>query len=323
MKKLLGFVFALLLVGCGNTATTENVSKNGYSEYSVNVGVRQEKINNTSSIQSILLDVNSSTINYIIGMPFSKSGLNWTINLPPLPIGEELTFSIRALDNNITTYTDTINTVLIQGENNVSFNLAETNSSVSYIPTLKSVSIDQNYSIMTFKIFNYERDNLAYFLYSNDAIFTPSSGSITTFDINNINFLDINYSGFGTTGTYKNNTMVLTNTNNDRFSTQFDVVIDGIDNVNVVLNMPPNINSVDFNVSIDNNATIYANVSDDENDTLSYNWNITQGTAVIVGSATTNPIFITNYENNSTLSISLTVSDSAGSSSLINYILNN
>jgi len=323
MKRLVSFlslvVASLFIASCGGGIS----STNSYEDYSLNFNIKELRYNNTADIISITLDVNNSSgTQYVNALPFTKSGSDWTIALPALPLGESLTFRARATSTNSTYEAISTNT-LINGVNVVNLGLQETSGNYNSIPTLQSVIVDENNSIMSFRIFNFEQKDVSYSIFSSNFVFTPSNGLMSFTSTTEI--LDINYTGPTTPGIYSNNWFELTNSEGDTFITTFDINIGQNFDLNVTLNLPPNVSSINAD---DTNGTFtyfMANASDPEGDALSYSWSysIITGGASVVGSTTSN---VLTFENLNTaadqVGLSLTVTDAKGSSTTVSYDIN-
>ena len=331
---------ALVVVGCGNTSTDKPTpssiatSSDTYNDYSLNIDVqdRRGKIT-SSSITSITMDVQGTSILYVSGLGFTKVGSSWTITLPTLPIDENLTFSVKAYQGtiyaNTLVYTATKVQSLVNGENNVTLDLTKSSSEYTYLKSIQSTQIALNTDGSKYLRFNFTNTGTNYYNYtiqSNDINFSQTSGYIY---IGYNSFLDINYTEPTVAGTYRS-TFTLTDDNNNTSINSFDIIISNSTNstssstTNVVLNMAPDINSIVANF-VDNNTTILtADVSDPEGDAINYKWTIYSYSNIVIenNSSTTNPLYLSgdvkasNYTN-----ATLTVTDSGGSSSSIQYIL--
>ena len=322
---------ALVVVGCGNRSTDKPTqspiatSSNIYNNYSLNIDVqdRRGKIT-SSSITSMTMDVNGTSISYVSGLPFSKVGSKWTITLPSLPIDENLTFTVNGFNSisSFPIYKATKVQTLFPYDNNVSLNLVKTyNDSVNLVSIGSTTITDNNgSSILRFNFNNNGGGVFNYTIQSNDINFTPNIGTVY---VGQNSYLDINYTTPLIAKTYSNSITFTDDTNNTSIN-NFDIIISTTTS-NILLNLAPDINSIVANF-IDNNTTVLsANVTDPEGNNLNYQWSLYSNTYNLFidnNITNTNTITILGDINNTTTSYAtLTVTDSGGSSSSTVYYL--
>jgi hypothetical protein len=346
MKRFIVLIAILIaMVGCGSSEIA--TSTKGLNGAKSNISIKFKnlrKINRVSEIDKILLTIISDKLTYVSDKEFEEDGEenNWTIEIPSLPMDEDLEFTTVAKDSGGNTiYTSDNNYTLDSSENRDADNpyivylvLQEETQSDMYIQSIHAINMENDVNItkLRFDIHNKGLDDINYSIYSADGYsFDPNASTIlgSDFDSNSpYNYiLDVNYTKPTDAGTFAN-TFTMVNTNGDKVVTAFNIIINDTSHVDVKVNMPPVIDKIDMNVSNDdNNMTLFAHIDDYENEEISYIWRIDQdksdaGLSFIDDENTTNPVYLEGFDMTKTYYITLEATDGNGSMSKIEYTIN-
>ena len=339
MKKVIAFVlFLAISIGissCGDE--NKNIStKNSYENYSLNLEIKTMRNNyvNFSDIDKIILDVNSSELDYVVEQDFILDNGQWSIDLIQLPMDKDLTFKARAFINGTYSYISNHVLKLTTGDNNITMDLQEENTFAANKVQVQSMEStlttldDVNYTTVTFKIYNVLDDDLSYIITDDDGngtLFDPASGVINSYDGNHVGILDINYTRPEVAGTYRNR-IKLVSTNGDIFIYAFDLTVNDNDEVFVVINQPAEIDGF-IVTQEDQNLSVEVNATDPDGDdaSLSYEWVLTDetgGVALDSASSTTSIAILTGFDDGDGAKLTVEITDSNNSISTAVYKIN-
>jgi len=332
LKSIFMFLVGFVLLGCGNSNSTAQYTQNSvtikvsFSNMEVNNKLSKQLQKMSAEISRITLDVNSSMHFYVQGKPFIHNNDQWVISLPALPTSKSLTFIAKGYNVEGTllykgSHTTTLSST---GNNNIDISLTPIAEIEQQVPTLSSLvfqNIDKTELLFTIR--NPNRDTIHYQITANqedDGSFSPDYGDIS-FEQGETAQLQVHYNKPTTAGTY-HYLFTMTDSNGNSFIATFDIeVVEKTENAQVHLNLPPSIDSIEAQSS-SNSLTLTANVHDDSEDTLSYEWGLIEGSVSINGSSTQSVITLSNYGVNSAFKIKLTVADAHGASSTMVYSFN-
>ncbi len=338
MKKVIEFLLFLIISisisGCGDENKSLSTS-NSYDNYSLNLEVKTMRSSyvNFSDIDKIILDVNSSDLDYVVEQEFVLDNDKWTIDLIQLPMDKDLTFKARAFIGGTHSYTSNKILQLVTGDNNITMDLQEEATLTNNIVQVQSMDTtittidDVNYTTVTFTIYNANEDELTYIISDDDnngTLFDPASGAITDYDSRK-SILDINYTRPEVAGTYRNR-IKITSLNGDIFIYVFDLMVNDNDEVFVVINQPAEIDGF-IVTQEDQNLSVEVNATDPDGDdaSLTYNWTIDNndgGTALDGDSHTTDTAIITGFDDGDRAELTVEVTDANGSVSTAVYKVN-
>ncbi|MBU1669053.1 hypothetical protein KKC13_11595 [bacterium] len=322
-KIVLILFFSILVIGCGSTDKTKSVDGNNVtSDITITLSFSEiqskiEKYEKVTEISYVTLDVNSSATQfYIKDKSFIKDGSEWTITLSALPTYTLLTFTAKAYSSSgVLLYQgDYSNTLVSDIQNIVPIALRTATEVEQNVPSIRSIVFTNLAKTkLLLSIVNLNQDTLTYEIESDlGEDFSPSGGTLT-FENDTIVQLELDYNKPETAGVYSYR-LILTNGQGDRYISVFSITLSDDVEVNALsLNLPPTIQSLKME-SVQENLTLTADVSDDSSDTLSYVWNLIEGSVTINGSATVNPLLVSNYTQGTLFKIRLTVSDTHGAS---------
>ena len=345
-KWLVGSVIIILfvMVNCGdggskknrdinsdtldNIVDSSNVKDKGHVRVSLiiknNKSDNRKMKSRIENITAITLDVNSSKLFYVKDLEFTKQGSSWEIDLPFMPVDKNLTFNAKGYNSDSSLiYGGSTTVAITPNQNDITLELSAIKDTKRDLPTVENIAIYKGIdnTRLSFKVLNRNRDELTYQVVpiDNNGSFNPNEGSIL-FNTDR-ELLNVIYTEPQIAGTFKNS-ITLTNTNEDKFISIFTIYVSETKEVNVTLNIAPNIDSLEV-TNEDENLTIKANVTDDKNNSssLNYLWEIMDGDVIMENNHTKNPIKITDYDENDTLKIKLTVFDPQGASSSVLYTI--
>ncbi len=348
MKKFIILIAILIaMIGCGSSEISTSVTNSNGAKSNLQIKLKNLRgtphINRVSEIDSIVLTIISDKLTYVTDKPFTEDGdNNWTIEIPSLPMDEDLEFTTIAKNaSDDTIYTSDNNYTLDSSENRDANNpyivylvLQEETISEMYIQSIHAIDMtnDVNITKLKFDIHNRGLDDVNYSIYSADKYsFDPNASTISggDFDANApYNYiLDVNYTKPIDAGTFAN-TFTMINTNGDKVVTAFNIYINDTSHVDVKVNMPPVIERIDMNASNDDsNLTLFAHINDYENEAITYIWEINTNDSnypmsFINDENTTNPVYFEDFNMTGTYKVSLEAQDGNGSISKIIYTIN-
>jgi len=345
MKKFILFIAILIaVVGCGNNTISTSVVDDNGAKSNLQIKFKDFRtdhiINKVSNIDTIKLTILSDKLTYVSDKDFSEdSDNNWTIEIPSLPMDEDLEFiTVAENANGNTIYTSDDNYTLDSTENRTADDpyivyliLKEETISSMYLQSISAINMtnDVNITKLQFDMRNRARDDINYSIYSADGYnFTPDEDTITggTFDDDDYyNYvLDVNYTKPTDAGTFAN-TFTMVNTDGDKVVTAFNIIITDTSHVDIKVNMPPVIENIDMNQSNDDtNMTLFAHINDYENEDITYVWDFSSGDTMtfLNDDNTTNPVYFTDFDKTKTYYITLEATDGNGSMSKIKYTIN-
>ena len=355
MKKFIAFLLFLIISIGVSSCGDENKSistTNSFGNYSLNLNVKTMRNSyiNFSDIGKIILDVNSSSLDYVVEQPFIKVNGKWAIDLIQLPMDKDLTFKARAFIGSETTHSYINEQILklVEGENNITMALQEVDTFssnkvlVQSMETAVSSVDDVNYTILSFYLFNNNHDDLNFTITadpnsvgSGGGFFAPDDNdnvleifsSVVSYGSADEYTLDINYSRPAEAGTYKNR-LKLINTNGDIFIYVFNLTVNDNDEVYVKLNAPAEVEnfiatSEDTNLSVEVNATD----PDGDNSALTYLWTLSNDSSnkgatleLDNDSATTKTAIVTGYDDDDDIVVlDVNITDANGSITTARY----
>jgi len=352
MKKFIQLIILIglstIIFSCGGGGSSENISKIKKDNYSLNLNIkfreRRGNYGKFSDIIKILLDVNSSDLDYVKEQEFEKGdGGKWTIDLIQLPMDKDLTFKVQAFikddDKDKLSYIDNQVFKLVDGENNITMILKEIETLAINKVMVQSLESnvtkdadDVNYTTLHFSLYNKDKDELK-FIVTADTLgeFNISDGApegiIDSYDDYAEAVLDINYTRPAEAGTYKNR-LKLINTRGDIFIYVFNLTVNDTDEVYIGLNEIPEIENF-IATAEDSNLSVEINATDPDGDTstLTYHWSLNSDSKNGSGadlsldedSASTKTAIVTGYDKDDIVILDISITDANGSTTTGQY----
>ena len=292
-----------------------NCNSDNHKITNIELRIREMRQDNPIQIQNIFLNIYSNNLTYLYNKPMIKIDNIWSIDLPLLPLNEELIFKAYAFNKNGNfIYQANKITILTNNSKNINLNLEyidECNCSF-FGANIVDIKNYKEYITITFNIYNYLKNELDYTIESEDNyIFTPKNGIINSYDNNHTYTLDINYTKPQDKRRYVNFLYLDDNNLDKKYKLEFDFIIDESGLIKIIKNLPPQILNLDINKSY-NTVKIYANVIDDENSTIDYLWEVISGDLEIIGSNKEKQVLLNNYQMGIESQIAIQVKDKRG-----------
>ncbi len=324
VRQITLFILFFLLIGCGGSGVEKN--EPSMRRVDIKVYIPQDSKNRLLkllratdvAISTVTLDVNSSNHIFMQNAPMSKVANSnyWQITTSPIPVNKELTFTAKAYNSNgVEVFKGSFSGSVNEQVSTISLPLKSSNLSVSKIPSLNAI-VFNNYdkTSITFNIFNPNEDDLTYAIVpitSNAGTFSPNSGTLHFSSSLKSYGLEVSFNPPTDPKSYYYQ-FKLTNSKGEVFVTTFSITITPKKSVNVLVYMPPIIDSIN-SYTQDNNLTVTVKAHDESNSTLSYKWEKISGSATINSGVNGTTISLTNYQANSPVTLKVTVTNDKGS----------
>jgi len=273
-----------------------------------------------ADVTSIIIEVPG----YIPGQPLTRSGSGWTGTLQNLPTGEPLTFIGHAFNGSTEIFRGSSQQTLVFGPNTVALRLGAVELSVITFPVITAIHRpDAVYTgdtaAVRFEVTGASGESLTYTLTSatGGGSFTPSSGTLALTGTNG-NIVST-YTPPTTVGDHSQ-TLRVSNAQGNAVEVQFAIqVVNARVNGGVDVTFNPVVTGMMASRS-GSNVKWTATVSDDGPiSALTYLWQFSGGLSFV--DPTTNPATLAGYNQSTTGTIQLSVTDGNGGTTTVSFTL--